>query len=44
MCVQSRMHFCVMNVILLNVFNFFINFFIIFFGGGDLVKAKPIRY
>ena len=32
-CVQSQMHFHVINVI----------FFKLFFG-GDLVKAKPIRY
>ena len=49
MCVQSRMHFRVMNVIFLNVFIFFLNFCLIFFKPfiffvGGLVNAKHIRY
>ena len=38
MCVQSRMHFRVMNVFFLKCI-FFSNHFIL-----DLVKAKPIGY
>ena len=51
MCVQSRMHFRVMNVTniyyyFFNVFNFLFVLFVLILNLFflDLVKAKPIRY